>query len=883
MEKKNTFIRNLVGRMSLDQKIGAVLTLGFAGTVPRSHIYRYIEEYHCGGLRLSCDMRQFGSYVDPSGNKTVVKLENADGIRFSGPAPVPTASQYKAVLDALQAAARRRPCSIPLHFSYDQEGGSSADFFFGGVNLFPKPMGIRATDDPGMAYRTALAVARQGKAVGFNWVHSPVLDVNSHPANPEIYTRAYSDDAAEVAAYAREACRGLQDGGMIATGKHFPGRGHSDVDAHFRVPVIQVDEKTLWERELLPYRELIAEDLLPSIMIAHSIFPAIDPDNIATVSKKVVTGLLREKLGYEGVITTDSMTMGAIATRYGVANACAMALEAGADLVLMKAENHLVGEVVDTIRAFLKEGRIPMEEMDDKVYRILELKYRYGLFGAGEEAGTVACPEQVLREEGIRSLARQAARSSILVERDRDRAIPVQGGRVLVIEQKVKEYNDMQWHSGILYEACLGHREGVEYLETSYSYDEKDREQVARILEDGAYDTVIATNYFLRGKARNTGFWEEQLAAHPHARVVLVTNTPYEELSIPGNARSVLVTLATSPENVKAAAAVLFGAMAPEGVWPLRNRKPGRDRKEFLVCIDSDGCAMDTMTVKHTRCFGPCLVETFGLQQKEAWVLERWNEMNLYTGTRGINRFRGLLGMLEELQQKGTPTEGLAGLREWVENSPELSNAALEERLGRGRTIPGVQEGPGRDGTAHGMQGDAGRTGTTYALEKALEWSLRVNEAIDSLGEQEKQPFPGVAQALEAMGAYADIAIVSSANREAVEEEWGRSGLMGRVDYVCAQDQGTKEACLGRLVAAGYRPERVLMVGDAPGDLKAAEGASVAFYPIVPGREADSWEMFHLEGFPRFLAQEGWKEYEQGQKDAYLESLGGKVKQGVSM
>lgn len=161
--------------------------------------YKYIEEYHCGGLRLSCDMRQFGSYVDPNGNKTVVKLENADGIRFKGPAPVPTLSQYKAVLDDLQSHARKRPLSIPLHFSYDQEGGSSADFFFGGVNLFPKPMGIRAMNDPDMAYRIAKAVARQGKAVGFNWIHSPVLDVNSEPANPEIYTRAYSDDAGEVA------------------------------------------------------------------------------------------------------------------------------------------------------------------------------------------------------------------------------------------------------------------------------------------------------------------------------------------------------------------------------------------------------------------------------------------------------------------------------------------------------------------------------------------------------------------------------------------------------------------------------------------------------------------------------------------------------------
>ena len=565
MEKKNTYIRDLIARMSLEQKIGAVLTLGFAGTVPRAHIYKYIEEYHCGGLRLSCDMRQFGSYVDPNGNKTVVKLENADGIRFKGPAPVPTASQYKAVLDELQSRARKRPLSIPLHFSYDQEGGSSADFFFGGVNLFPKPMGIRAMNDADMAYRIAKAVARQGKAVGFNWVHSPVLDVNSEPANPEIYTRAYSDDAREVARYARETCRGLKEEKMIATGKHFPGRGHSDVDAHFQVPVIDVDKKTMEERELLPYKELIAEDLLPSIMIAHSIFPAIDPDNIATVSKKVITGLLREELGFQGVIATDSMTMGAIATRYGVANACALSLEAGADLVLMKAENHLVEEVIDKIRSFVEEGRIPMEELEDKVYRILNLKYEYGLFGP---AGEGEEPEKVLQEEGIRQLARQAARRSVLIARDQEGSIPVTGEKILVIEQKVKEYNDIQWHSGILFEACQGYRPNVHYLETSYSYDDTDKSQITQALTE--YDTVIATNYFLRGKAKNRDFWEEQISLHPEVKIIIVSNTPYEQLSIPGNAGNVLLTFATSPENIRAVAAVLFGEMEPEGVWPLK-------------------------------------------------------------------------------------------------------------------------------------------------------------------------------------------------------------------------------------------------------------------------------------------------------------------------
>lgn len=853
MEKKNDYIKNLVGRMTQEQKIGAVLTLGFAGTVPRAHIYRYIDEYHCGGLRLSCDSRQFGNYVDPDGSRTVVRLDNNNGIRFKGSAPVPSASQYKEVLDNLQEHARKRPLSIPLHFSYDQEGGSSADFFFGGVNLFTKPMGIRATDDPEMAYRIARAAARQSKAVGFNWIHSPVLDVNSEPANPEICTRAYSDSAEEVLRYVRETCRGFREEKMIATGKHFPGRGQSAVDAHFQVPVIDVDERTMWERELLPYRELIAENLLPSIMIAHSIFPAIDPDHIATVSKKVITGLLREKLGYQGVITTDSMTMGAIATRYGVANACAMALEAGADLVLMKAENGLVEETIDAIRQFTASGRISMEEMDDKVYRILDLKYRYGLFAPPDH---VKDPKEVLEEPCIRELARIAARRSVLIERQEPGVIPIRGKRVLVVEQKVKEYNDMQWHSGILYEACLAYDKGADYLETSYSFDAADRQRIADALN--TYDVVIATNYFLRGTARNLEFWREQFAMHPKQDFILVTNTPYEEISIPGNARNVLVTFATSPENIRATAAVLYGAMTPEGVWPLKYTRPGKKRKEFMVCIDSDGCAMDTMDMKHTRCFGPCFVETWGLEECRDEIQNRWNEINLRSMSRGINRFKGLVKILEELNAQGKRIEGLAQLKAWTEKSHELSDGALESFLREKTPAPGDE-----------------------ALIKALEWSRKVNEAVKTLSDEEKKPFDGVKETLNLFAEKADLAVVSSANQEAVGDEWRKNGLIAQVSYVFAQNSGTKEACLDGLLRMGYQPEKILMVGDAPADLEAAKSAGVCFYPILPGQEADSWKKLGTEGVRCFFEQSSWKNYELAKNKQYLELLGGEETSSV--
>lgn len=563
MKKENAFVKDLIKRMTLDQKIGALLTLGFAGAIPRKHIYDYITKYHCGGLRLSTGSRTFGSYVDPRSSKAVVSVTTKRGIKYK-PAPVCTASEYKSVLDELQRVARERPLSIPLHFSYDQEGGTSADFFFGGVNIFTKPMGQRATGDPKMAYEIARAISLQSRAVGFSWIHSPVLDVNSDPRNPEIYTRSYSDNAEEVAEYAEQSCLGFKEGGLIATGKHFPGRGHSDVDAHFQVPVIDVDRETMINRELLPYRRLIEKGLLPSIMIAHSIFPAIDPNDIATVSKPIITGLLREELGFDGVITTDSMTMGGVATRYGVAKACAMSLEAGADLVLMKAEGPLVEETIAAIRSSIDEGRITMEELDKKVYRVLNTKYEYGLF-YNQDAHDVA-PETVLNDPAIVKLSKQVAKRSVLICRDKENWLPIDPEeKILVIEQKVNSTNNFRWHSGILFEGCCKYSENVDYLETDYTWDDKDRESIAKELEK--YDTVVITNYFRRGTLGNRDAIEKIIESGK--KVIVVTNTPYEEVSIPKNAKSVVITFATSPDNIEVVAGTLYGKIRPEGVWPV--------------------------------------------------------------------------------------------------------------------------------------------------------------------------------------------------------------------------------------------------------------------------------------------------------------------------
>lgn len=270
--------------------------------------------------------------------------------------------------------------------------------------------------------------------------------------------------------------------------------------------------------------------------------------------------------------------------------------------------------------------------------------------------------------------------------------------------------------------------------------------------------------------------------------------------------------------------------------------------KNWLICVDSDGCAMDTMDVKHIRCFGPCMVKEWGLQAFEKAILARWNDLNLYTMTRGINRFKGLAIALAEIDEKYTKIDGVADLLSWVDTAKELSNDGLK------REIAAKPQ--------------------SVALQKALSWSIAVNENINALPEEDKLPFPLAKNALAYAHERADVAVVSSANLDAVLEEWEKHGLLKHVDIVLAQNAGSKAFCIAELLKKGYAPENVLMCGDAPGDMQAAEKNGVYYYPILVKKEKESWDEFIRVGFDKLLTGTFGGAYQQQKKAAFLENLG---------
>ena len=578
VEIKNNYLKNLVSNMTLDEKIGQLFTVICEGGIYLPAMESLIADYHCGGLRVVPAVRYSQKlFVDKA--KRQQGKEREERIYWTASTKNPpdvTLEQYSMVLKRYQELARRRKSGVPLRIAYDQEGGFSRDLTFGGAFVFPPPMGLTATGDPALAYEAAYALGRLGRAVGVNMIHSPVLDVNVQPDNPEIYTRAYSDDPERVTAFARETLKGFRDADMIATAKHFPGRGDSLKDAHFEIPVIDTDWATLWERELYPYRVLIQEGLIPVIMTAHTIYPAVDPDEIATLSEKMLKGVLRGKLGFEGVITTDAIGMKGVTLKYDVPTACVKALTAGADMLLMRMSTDepigpVIPQTVERIKQAVSDGRLDERELDEKVYRILNLHEKANILRtSGRAQESIG---QVLADPRCIGTCRARTSRSVAVCRIKADLLPLpKNARALVVEQRVPRQfcpNNGHWYHGMFYDQLCRFSNELSYIETGMQCSEEERRMIFDNLD--AFDLVIATNWYYRDEiGSNTQLVQDIIRAGK--KVIVVGDTPYEKQCIPKEADTAVVQFGVTPYSIGVTAEILFGEREPQAVWPISYR-----------------------------------------------------------------------------------------------------------------------------------------------------------------------------------------------------------------------------------------------------------------------------------------------------------------------
>ncbi|MGC8830170.1 MAG: HAD family hydrolase [Verrucomicrobiia bacterium] len=279
----------------------------------------------------------------------------------------------------------------------------------------------------------------------------------------------------------------------------------------------------------------------------------------------------------------------------------------------------------------------------------------------------------------------------------------------------------------------------------------------------------------------------------------------------------------------------------------LRELKP---QKEFFIGIDSDGCVFDTMELKHKECFTPMFIKHFRLQAASKYAREVWEFVNLYSKTRGINRFPALVRSLnlcrdrKEIQARGVKIMDTSALEEWIKRETKLGNPALKKEIENGNT----------------------------ALKPVLEWSIEVNKFIEEIVFG-VPPFPYFRESLLKMVKYADVMVVSQTPTEALIREWQEHAIAKYARVIAGQELGTKSDHI-RLAAVGkYDANKILMIGDAPGDFKAAKANNALFYPIIPGKEELSWKRFFSEGLDKFFTGDYAGQYESSLIEEFEASL----------
>jgi len=319
-----------------------------------------------------------------------------------------------AKLNTLQRAAR-----LPLLVAADLESGPAMRIR--GGTAFPGNMALGATGRELDAYEVGRVTAVEAQAVGIHWVFAPVVDVNNNPANPIINTRAFGEDPRRVAELGAAFLRGVEEHGLMATAKHFPGHGDTGVDSHLALPLITADRARLDTVELVPFRAAVRAGV-DAVMSGHLAVPALTgPDGPpATLSAAVLDTLLRGQLAFRGLVVTDALNMGAIVSRYGAAQAAVRAFAAGADVLLMPGD---APAAIDAIVAAVQSGEIPEARLDASVERIFAAKTRAGLWGH-----RLVDPRGIAGAVGTTAdwtLAQDIARRSVVLVKDSLRLVPL--------------------------------------------------------------------------------------------------------------------------------------------------------------------------------------------------------------------------------------------------------------------------------------------------------------------------------------------------------------------------------------------------------------------------------------------------------------------------
>ncbi|GIP20242.1 beta-N-acetylhexosaminidase [Paenibacillus sp. J22TS3] len=525
-----------LSKLTLDEKIGQLFICGFHSQTPDEQIKTLIEQYHLGGVIYF--RRNVGS-----------------------------ASQLADLSHNLQVLSK--PLSeIPLFIAIDQEGGMVSRIDHDGVSRIPGNMSLGAAGDLKLTEAAAALGGEELFKLGINLNFAPVVDVNNNPVNPVIGVRSFGEDPKLVAAHGAAAIKGYQNQGVSATAKHFPGHGDTAVDTHLGLAVVPHDKERLEQVELLPFRKAI-EVGVDMIMTAHVIFPAFESEEIpATLSYGVLTKLLREELGYEGLIVTDCLEMHAISKSVGIPEGAVKALEAGADLILVSHTMKDQVAAIKAVRAAVNSGRLTEERIDASLERILSLKEKR-IGQISDKAPEITVP--LTPAEESERILRQIAEKSITLVTDAGNNLPLRtDARTLVIWAEVRHFTEVDEPAHFRYtlgEALAPYFQVDEILIGSHP---KSSEISAAIERSAEYSQIVVVTYTSEGRLpEGQKLLIEDLNQRTGGKLIVVSvRNPYDINEIP-DVTTYLCAYENRPVTVDAIAKVLVGQIQAEGKLPV--------------------------------------------------------------------------------------------------------------------------------------------------------------------------------------------------------------------------------------------------------------------------------------------------------------------------
>jgi beta-N-acetylhexosaminidase len=497
-----------------------------------------------------------------------VQKEKVGGFTISVGSPTEVAAK----LNALQSMSQ-----VPLLFGADLEAGAGfrarGGYFvpnaidLGGAIVFPPEMAVGATRDTTLAYEQGRLTAIEGRALGIHIAYAPVLDVNNNPENPVINTRSYGEDPELDARLGVAFIHGVQDHGMIATGKHFPGHGDTGTNSHLALPIVTVSRSRLDTVELVPFRAAVNGGV-GAIMSFHGAMPALDSSNVpGTLSPKVLTALLRGELGFKGIIISDAMDMRGVLDQYGSDEAVKRAISAGIDVLIQPLD---VSKAIDAVVAGVTEGRYTEARLDSSVRRVVETKRRLGL--AQRKLVDLNALRFLVGDSSNLQIARRVAEKSITLVKDSLRQVPIATGSAKVLSITLARRADLG--AGNAFNAEL--RAGLPNLRTEFMATEDAPLNFPRLIAaaDSA-DVTIVGSYV--GQS-----WDAVSASAPQAfaafvqtlvqrgrkPIVIAFGNPYLLQQLP-SISAYLVAWGGFPVSQTAAARALLGSSAISGHLPI--------------------------------------------------------------------------------------------------------------------------------------------------------------------------------------------------------------------------------------------------------------------------------------------------------------------------